>query len=73
MVIVGGLAAFVPARVAGEMTSIGTLFAFTLVCAAVLIVRKVCLTYIVPLKLLCSHGTDFRHPYLPLYDVVSSG
>lgn len=31
MVIVGGLAAFVPARVAGEMTSIGTLFAFTLV------------------------------------------
>ena len=41
MVIVGGLAAFVPARVAGEMTSIGTLFAFTLVCAAVLIVRDV--------------------------------
>ena len=40
MVVVGGLAAFVPARVAGEMTSIGTLFAFTLVCAAVLIVRK---------------------------------
>ena len=39
-VVVGGLAAFVPARVAGEMTSIGTLFAFTLVCAAVLIVRK---------------------------------
>lgn len=40
MVVVGLLAAFVPARVAGEMTSIGTLFAFTLVCAAVLIVRK---------------------------------
>ena len=39
MVVVGLLAAFVPARVAGEMTSIGTLFAFTLVCAAVLIVR----------------------------------
>ena len=38
--IVGGLAAFVPAHVAGEMTSIGTLFAFTLVCAAILIVRK---------------------------------
>ena len=38
--VVGLLAAFVPARVAGEMTSIGTLFAFTLVCAAVLIVRK---------------------------------
>lgn len=40
MVVVGLLAAFVPARVAGEMTSIGTLFAFTLVCAAVLVVRK---------------------------------
>lgn len=40
MVVVGLLAAFVPAHVAGEMTSIGTLFAFTLVCAAVLIVRK---------------------------------
>ena len=38
--VVGLLAAFVPARVAGEMTSIGTLFAFTIVCAAILIVRK---------------------------------
>lgn len=40
MVIVGALAGFIPARVAGEMTSIGTLFAFTLVCAGVLVVRK---------------------------------
>ena len=40
MVVVGLLAGFVPAEVAGEMTSIGTLLAFTLVCAAVLIVRK---------------------------------
>lgn len=40
MIIVGLLAGFVPAEVAGEMTSIGTLLAFTLVCAAVLIVRK---------------------------------
>lgn len=40
MLLVGLLAAFVPARVAGEMTSIGTLFAFTLVCAGVLVVRK---------------------------------
>lgn len=40
MVLVGLLAAFVPARLAGEITSIGTLFAFTLVCAGVLIVRK---------------------------------
>lgn len=40
MVVVSLLAGFIPAEVAGEMTSIGTLLAFTLVCAAVLIVRK---------------------------------
>lgn len=40
MILVGVMAAFIPAQVAGEMTSIGTLFAFTLVCAAILIVRK---------------------------------
>lgn len=33
-------AAFVPARVVGEMTSIGTLFAFVLVCIGVLVLRK---------------------------------
>jgi APA family basic amino acid/polyamine antiporter len=33
-------AAFVPARVVGEMTSIGTLFAFILVCIGVMIMRK---------------------------------
>ena len=40
MCVVAGLAAFIPAQVAGEMTSIGTLFAFSLVCAAVIILRK---------------------------------
>src|SRR5213594_1153358 len=35
----GVLAAFVPADVTGEMTSIGTLFAFILVCAGVWIMR----------------------------------
>lgn len=40
MVLVGLLAAFVPARLAGEMTSIGTLFAFTLVCAGVLVAQE---------------------------------
>ena len=40
MVVVSLLSGFVPARVAGEMTSIGTLLAFTLVCAGILIVRK---------------------------------
>ena len=40
MILVSLLAGFIPAQVAGEMTSIGTLLAFTLVCAAILIVRK---------------------------------
>ncbi|MCC7231490.1 MAG: amino acid permease [Bacteroidia bacterium] len=33
-------AAFVPARVVGEMTSIGTLFAFVLVCIGIIVLRK---------------------------------
>ena len=40
MVIVGLFAAFIPGDVVGDMTSIGTLFAFMLVCAAVIILRK---------------------------------
>lgn len=40
MVVVSVFAAFIPARVVGEMTSIGTLFAFILVCIGVLIMRK---------------------------------
>lgn len=39
MVFVSLFAAFVPARVVGEMTSIGTLFAFILVCIGVWIMR----------------------------------
>jgi APA family basic amino acid/polyamine antiporter len=38
-VFTGLIAAFVPADVTGEMTSIGTLFAFILVCAGVWIMR----------------------------------
>src|SRR2546423_10743217 len=38
-VFTGILAAFVPADVTGEMTSIGTLFAFILVCAGIWIMR----------------------------------
>lgn len=37
---VGLFAAFVPGDVVGDMTSIGTLFAFVLVCLGVLIIRK---------------------------------
>ncbi len=40
MVFVSAFAAFVPGRIVGEMTSIGTLFAFILVCLGVLIMRK---------------------------------
>ncbi len=40
MLFVSLFAAFVPARVVGEMTSIGTLLAFVLVCVGVLVLRK---------------------------------
>lgn len=40
MIVVGLLAATIPASVAGEMCSIGTLFAFILVCAGVIVLRK---------------------------------
>jgi APA family basic amino acid/polyamine antiporter len=39
-VLVGGFAAFVPGDIVGDMTSIGTLFAFILVCAGVWILRR---------------------------------
>jgi APA family basic amino acid/polyamine antiporter len=39
-VIVAVVAGFTPIQVLGEMTSIGTLFAFVIVCAAVLILRS---------------------------------
>ena len=40
MVFVSLFAAFVPARVVGEMTSFATLFAFILVCIGILVMRK---------------------------------
>ena len=40
LVLVGAFAAFIPGDVVGDMTSIGTLFAFILVCIAVIILRK---------------------------------
>ena len=60
MLLVGLLAAFVPARVAGEMTSIGTLFAFTLVCAGVLVVRKT----------MPDVQRAFKTPFVPLVPVL---
>ncbi|WP_300724698.1 amino acid permease [uncultured Bacteroides sp.] len=60
MVLVSFLAGFVPARVAGEMTSIGTLFAFTLVCAAVLVVRKT----------MPDAPRAFKTPFVPLVPIL---
>ncbi len=40
LVFVSLFAAFIPGRIVGEMTSIGTLFAFILVCIGVLVMRK---------------------------------
>ena len=40
LILVGLFASFVPGDVVGDMTSIGTLFAFTLVCIGILILRK---------------------------------
>lgn len=40
MCIISLLSGVVPANVAGEMTSIGTLFAFSLVCLGVIVVRR---------------------------------
>jgi basic amino acid/polyamine antiporter, APA family len=40
MVFVGLFAAFAPIQLVGEMTSIGTLFAFVLVCAGIMVMRR---------------------------------
>jgi len=40
LVLVGLFAAFIPGDIVGDMTSIGTLFAFSLVCIGVIILRK---------------------------------
>ena len=60
MIGVGLLAAFVPAEVAGEMTSIGTLFAFILVCAGVLIVRRT----------MPDRERAFRVPWVPAIPIM---
>lgn len=40
MILVSAFAAFIPGHVVGEMTSIGTLFAFILVCIGVMVMRS---------------------------------
>lgn len=40
LILVGLFAGFIPGDIVGDMTSIGTLFAFMLVCVAVIVLRK---------------------------------
>ena len=60
LVVVGAFAAFVPGDIVGDMTSIGTLFAFMLVCAAVIILRKTD----------PDHPREFRTPLVPFVPIL---
>jgi APA family basic amino acid/polyamine antiporter len=60
MLFVGAFAAFVPGRVVGEMTSIGTLLAFILVSIGVLIIRK----------RMPDAPRGFRTPLVPLVPIL---
>jgi len=60
MIFVSAFAAFVPGRIVGEMTSIGTLFAFILVCLGVLVMRK-------NMK---DAPRAFRVPFVPLIPIL---
>jgi APA family basic amino acid/polyamine antiporter len=60
MGFVGLFAAFVPGDIVGDMTSIGTLFAFILVCAGVWILRR----------RRPDLPRDFRTPLVPLFPIL---
>lgn len=62
-IFVSLFAAFVPGRVVGEMTSIGTLFAFILVCIGVLVMRKK----------MPDAPRGFRTPLVPLVPLLGIG
>jgi APA family basic amino acid/polyamine antiporter len=59
-VFVSLFSAFVPGRVVGEMTSIGTLFAFILVCIGVMVLRKK----------MPNAPRAFRTPLVPLVPIL---
>ena len=63
MLIVSCFAAFIPARVVGEMTSIGTLFAFILVCLGVWIMRVK----------MPNVERAFKTPFVPLVPILGIG
>ncbi len=60
LIFVGGFAAFVPGDIVGDMTSIGTLFAFVLVCIGVWILRVK--SPEIPRK--------FRVPFVPVVSIL---
>ena len=63
LVIVGLFAAFIPGDIVGDMTSIGTLFAFVLVCISVIILRKKEPNMI----------REFKTPFVPLVPLLGVG
>jgi APA family basic amino acid/polyamine antiporter len=60
LVIVGLFAAFIPGDIVGDMTSIGTLFAFILVCFSVIVLRKT-----EP-----DMKREFKTPFVPLIPIL---
>ncbi|MGN7787166.1 amino acid permease [Niabella sp. 22666] len=60
MLLVSLFAAFIPARIVGEMTSIGTLFAFILVCIGIIVMRKA----------LPDAPRAFKTPLVPLVPIL---
>jgi APA family basic amino acid/polyamine antiporter len=62
LVIVGGFAAFIPGDIVGDMTSIGTLFAFVLVCISVIILRKKEPDMV----------REFRTPFVPFIPILGA-
>lgn len=60
MLFVGGFGAFAPISFVGKMTSIGTLLAFVIVCAGVLILRRT----------MPDHPRSFRTPWVPFVPLM---
>jgi APA family basic amino acid/polyamine antiporter len=60
LLFVSLFAAFVPSRIVGEMTSIGTLFAFILVCVGVLVMRRT----------MPDAPRSFKTPLVPLIPIL---
>jgi APA family basic amino acid/polyamine antiporter len=63
LVVVSVLAMFVPARVAGELTSIGTLFAFIIVCLGIWVMRKK----------MPDAPRAFKTPWVPVVPILGIG